>query len=232
MAIVVIEDEQRIASFLIDGLQAHGLVVLTAADGEAGLHLASGEGVDLVVLDLKLPKLSGEEVLRRLRARRPGLPVIVLTAKDAVADRVANLDAGAEMIGVNARDLDTLALDAPRAAQVLAAIPPSVVRVHLGRDQEAAVVLRTGTVSLDVRTRVATVDGVGIDLTAREFSLLETFMRHPGQVLSQAQLLDRVWGYDFDPGSNVVEVCARRLRKKLGAAVIETVRGAGYRFRP
>ncbi len=218
MAIVVIEDEQRIASFLIDGLQARGFVVLAASDGETGLHLASGDDVDLVILDLKLPRLSGEEVLRRLRTRRPGLPVIVLSAKDAVADRVANLDAGADDY-----------LTKPFSfAELLARINARL----RGRDQEAAVILQTGAVGLDLRTRVATVAGVGVDLTAREFSLLETFMRHPGQVLSQAQLLDRVWGYDFDPGSNVVEVTARRLRKKLGTDVIETVRGAGYRLRP
>lgn len=218
MAIVVIEDEQRISSFLIDGLQAHGFTALAAADGETGLHLASGDDIDLVILDLKLPKMSGEDVLRRLRSRRPGLPVIVLTAKDAVADRVANLDAGADDY-----------LTKPFAfAELLARINARL----RGRDQEAAVILRTGALSLDVRTRVATASGVGVDLTSREFSLLETFMRHPGQVLSQAQLLDRVWGYDFDPGSNVVEVTARRLRKKLGGDVIETVRGAGYRLRP
>jgi DNA-binding response OmpR family regulator len=214
---LVIEDEQRIASFLQRGLEAEGFVVLTAGDGDHGLELAAAPDVDVVVLDLLLPGLPGEEVLRRLRARRSDLPVIVLTAKDAIGDRVANLDAGADDYMTKPFSL----------AELVARI-----RARLrGGDQREAIRLVRGGIALDVRARTATIGDRSVELTAREFTLLETFMRHPGQVLSQPRLLDLAWGYDRDPGSNVVEVYVRNLRKKLDPDVIETVRGVGYRFR-
>jgi DNA-binding response OmpR family regulator len=217
MNVLLVEDEPRIASFVERGLKAEGFAVQVAADGETGLALATDEGVDLVVLDLMLPKLSGEQVLERLRARRPDVPVIILTARDAIEDRVRNLNAGAD-------DYVTKPFS---FAELLA-------RIHArlrSRDQAQSVELEAGGVQLDLRSRTARLEGREIALTAREFALLETFMRHPNQVLSQVQLMDRVWGYDFDPGSNVVEVYVGYLRRKLRKDLIETVRGAGYRLR-
>jgi DNA-binding response OmpR family regulator len=217
MNVLLVEDEPRIASFVERGLKAEGFAVQVAGDGETGLTLASDEEVDLVVLDLMLPKLSGEEVLQRLRVRRPDVPVIILTARDAVEDRVRNLNAGAD-------DYVTKPFS---FAELLA-------RIHArlrARDQQQSVELDVGGVTLDLRSRTARLEGREVTLTAREFALLETFLRHPNQVLSQVQLMDRVWGYDFDPGSNVVEVYVGYLRRKLRKDLIETVRGAGYRLR-
>lgn len=217
MNILLVEDEARIASFVERGLRAEGFAVSVAADGEQGLALACQDDVDLVILDLMLPRLTGEEVLRRLRQRRPEVPVIVLTARDAVDDRVRNLNAGAD-------DYVTKPFS---FAELLAR-----VRARLrARDQHTATELEFGGLRLDLQTRNARLNGREVPLTAREFALLDTFLRHPGQVLSQVQLMDRVWGYDFDPGSNVVEVYVGYLRRKLGRDVIETVRGAGYRLR-
>ncbi|MEX1162834.1 MAG: response regulator transcription factor [Nitriliruptor sp.] len=217
MNVLIVEDEDRIAAFVERGLKAEGFTVQRAADGPTGLALASQDEVDLVILDLMLPGLSGEQVLERLRGKRPDVPVIVLTAKDAIEDRVRNLNAGADDY-----------LTKPFSfAELLA-------RVHArlrSREQATSTVLEVGDVELDVRSRTARIDDRDVSLTAREFALLETFLRHPGQVLSQVQLMDRVWGYDFEPGSNVVEVYVGYLRRKLRADVIETVRGAGYRFR-
>jgi DNA-binding response OmpR family regulator len=215
--VLIVEDEDRIASFIERGLKAEGFAVQRAADGATGYTLACQDEVDLVILDLMLPEMPGEQVLERLRATRPDVPVIVLTAKDAVEDRVRNLNAGADDY-----------LTKPFSfAELLA-------RVHArlrSRDQASSTVLAVGEVELDVRSRTASIDGRDVSLTAREFALLETFLRHPGQVLSQVQLMDRVWGYDFEPGSNVVEVYVGYLRRKLRADLIETVRGAGYRFK-
>jgi DNA-binding response OmpR family regulator len=217
MRALVVDDEERIARFLKRGLEASGFSVLVASDGNTGLELARRPDVDVVVLDLRLPGLSGEEVLRRLRRDGVAVPVIVLTAKDAVADRVANLEAGADDYVVKPFSFSEL-----------------VARIHLrvrGRSTGENPALTVGGVRLDVLRREARVGALDVDLTSREFALLETFMRHPGQVLSQVQLLDLVWGYDDDPTSNVVEVYVGRLRRKLGARVIETVRGGGYRMR-
>lgn len=214
--VLVIEDEQRIVEFLRRGLQAEGYTVLAAADGPTGLGLAATEAVDLVVLDLKLPGMAGEKVLQEIRATDTNVPVIILTAKDSVPDRVANLNAGADDYVTKPFSLTEL------IARIRARLRP--------RDQPDATQLATERVRLDLLSRRASMGGQEIDLTAREFALLETLMRHPRQVLSEFQLLDLVWGYDFDPGSNVVEVYIGYLRRKLDATVIETVRGAGYRF--
>ena len=218
MTILVVEDEPGIAAFLRRGFEAAGYTVLDTPDGPTGLALAQRDDVRLVVLDLGLPGLPGEEVLTRLRALRPSLPVIVLTAKDSVADKVANLDAGADDYVVKPFSFSEL------LARVRA-------RLRAG-DQPTSPRLQAGGVTLDLLARRATVDGRSVDLSSREFALAEVLVRHAGQVLSKAQLLDQVWGYDFDGGSNVVEVYVRHLRRKLGADRIETVRGAGYRFVP
>lgn len=216
MAVLVVEDEAGITAFLRRGLESAGFGVLTAADGNAGLELARRADVELVVLDLGLPGLAGEEVLKRLRTHRPDLPVIVLTAKDAVADRVANLEAGADDYVVKPFSFSEL------LARVRARLRT--------RGQPVPTIVESGDLRLDLRTREVQVGARRVALSAREFSLLEVLLRHAGQVLSQVQLLDQVWGYDFDGGSNVVEVYIRHLRRKIGTERIETIRGAGYRL--
>jgi DNA-binding response OmpR family regulator len=217
MNVLIVEDEDRIAAFIERGLKAEGFGVQVARDGETGYALATSEDVDLVLLDLMLPRLSGEQVLERLRQVRPDVPVIVLTARDAVDDRVRNLNNGAD-------DYVTKPFS---FAELVARIQARLRTT----DQRNATTLDVGGVQLDLRSRTARLEGKEVTLTSREFALLETFMRHPDQVLSQVQLMDRVWGYDFDPGSNVVEVYVGYLRRKLRKELIETVRGAGYRFR-
>ena len=214
--ILIAEDEERIVSFLEKGLRAAGYTTLAVDDGIDALSLARDDSFDLLVLDLDLPDLDGQEVLRRIRARGERMPIVILTARTGVEDTVAGLEGGA----------DDYVAKPFRFEELLARI-----RVRLrdtGTDE--VTVLRAGQVSLDVRTRRAAVGDRNVELTAREFALLETLMRHAGQVMSREQLLSHVWGYDFDPGSNVVDVYVRYLRRKLGADVIETVRGMGYRL--
>jgi len=216
--ILVVEDEQRIAAFVAKGLRAEGHVTTVVADGRAGLeHAASGEH-DLVVLDIGLPGLDGFGVLEQLRAQGHTVPVIVLTARDSVTDTVAALESGA----------DDYMPKPFRFAELLARVRlrlKSAAPGHTPTDR-----LTAGGITLDLRTRRADVGGRSVDLSAREFTLAEIFMLNPGQVLSREQLLDHVWGMDFDPGSNVVDVYVGYLRRKFGAAAITTVRGMGYRF--
>ena len=215
--ILIAEDEPRITSFLEKGLRSNGFSTLVAETGPLAASMARDTDFDLLILDLGLPDLDGHEVLRRIRARGERMPVIILTARSGVESTVLGLEAGA----------DDYVTKPFRFEELLARI-----RVRL-RDSGSpeATILTAGPVSLDLRTRRATVDGRSVELTAREFTLTETFMRHPGQVLSREQLLSHVWGYDFDPGSNVVDVYVRYLRKKLGDTTVETVRGMGYRLR-
>jgi DNA-binding response OmpR family regulator len=215
--VLVVEDDPDLRDFLQRGLEAEGYAVMTADDGASGLALAQHADIDCVVLDLMLPRLSGEEVLVRIKARRPSLPVIVLTARDGLNDRVRNLDAGADDFMVKPFSLAEL------TARIRARLRTPTSNI--------GTVLVVGRVRLDITTRRANVGDREVNLTTKEYGLAETLMRHPGQVLSQQQLLDRVWGWQFESGaSNVVEVCVRSLRRKLGDQVIETVRGAGYRF--
>lgn len=215
--ILIAEDEARIASFLEKGLKADGYTTMVASTGPDALALARDDLFELIILDLGLPGLDGQEVLARMRQRGERMPAIILTARDGVDDTVRSFEHGA----------DDYVTKPFRFEELLARI-----RVRLRDPQPAApMVLEAGGVSLDLRTRRAAVGDRMVELTAREFSLLETLLRHAGQVLSREQLLSRVWGYDFDPGSNVVDVYVRYLRKKLGAEVIETVRGMGYRLR-
>ena len=214
--ILIAEDEPRIASFIEKGLRAHGFTTTVAADGRTARSTALAGGFDLLVLDIGLPGMDGFEVLRSLRAERCTIPVVVLTARDSVQDTVAGLEGGA----------DDYMPKPFRFEELLARIR---LRLAGGRPAELTV-LTCGDLSLDLRTRRAQAGGRSVDLSAREFALAETFLRHPGQVLAREQLLSHVWGYDFDPGSNVVDVYVRYLRKKLGADRIETVRGMGYRL--
>jgi len=214
--ILIAEDETRISSFVEKGLRAAGYATTVAATGPDALAHALGGTFDLVLLDIGLPGIDGFEVLRRLRDRDTSTPVIMLTARTSLSDTVAGLDNGANDYMPKPFKFDELL---------------ARIRVRL-RDagQQSASSLSVGTVSLDLHTRRATVGETQVDLSAREFALAEEFLRHPDQVLSREQLLSRVWGIDFDPGSNVVDVYVRYLRDKLGAGVIETVRGMGYRL--
>jgi DNA-binding response OmpR family regulator len=214
--ILIVEDEERIVSFLEKGLRSSGYSTLAVSSGADALAIARDGDFDLVLLDLGLPGIDGREVLQRMRARGETMPVVVLTARDGVDDTVGALERGAD-------DYITKPF---RFEELLARI-----RVRLRDTGSAEVtVLRAGRLSLDVRTRRAVVNDRVVELTAREFALAETFIRHAGQVLSREQLLSHVWGYDFDPGSNVVDVYVRYLRKKLGDDLVETVRGIGYRL--
>jgi DNA-binding response OmpR family regulator len=214
--ILIAEDELRIASFLEKGLRSNGYGTVVASDGEEALRLARSGTFELLILDLGLPGKHGFEVLRELRRAGQRLPVVILTARDSVKDTVAGLEGGAD---------DYIAKPF-RFDEVLAR-----VRVRL-RDERAAepTVLTVGNVTLDIRTRQAIVEGGTVDLSAREFALAELFFRNSGQVLSREQLLSHVWGYDFDPGSNIIDVYVGYLRKKLGKKRIASVRGMGYRL--
>jgi two-component system, OmpR family, copper resistance phosphate regulon response regulator CusR len=214
--ILIAEDEQRIASFVEKGLRANGFTPTVVGDGPSALgHSLSGE-FDLLVLDIGLPGMDGFTVLRRLREARGSIPVVILTARDSVTDTVAGLEGGA----------DDYIPKPFRFDELLARI-----RLRLRAEHTPEVtVLQQGPLSLDLRTRRASVNGRTVDLSAREFALAEVFLRNPGQVLSREQLLSHVWGYDFDPESNVVDVYVRYLRRKLGQERIETVRGMGYRL--
>jgi two-component system copper resistance phosphate regulon response regulator CusR len=214
--ILIAEDEHRIAAFIDKGLRANGFVTAVVGDGVAAAAVARDADFDLLILDLGLPGQDGMDALRTIRQRGERLPVIVLTAREGVADRVAGLERGADDYVVKPFSFDELL---------------ARVRVRLRDDRRQEVtVLQAGDLSLDLRTRRACLGGRAVELTAREYALLEVFLRHVGQVLSREQLLSHVWGYDFDPGSNVVDVYVRYLRKKLGDDVIETVRGMGYRL--
>jgi DNA-binding response OmpR family regulator len=217
--ILIVEDEERISSFIAKGLKADGYTTATAADGVTGLDLALSGDFDLVVLDINLPRMGGFEVLEQMRASGSDLPVIVLTARDSVTDTVSALEGGA----------DDYMPKPFRFAELLAR-----VRLRLRQATDPAApredVVEVGRVRLDLRTRRASSGGKEVDLSAREFTLAEIFMRNAGQVLSREQLLSHVWGYDFDPGSNVVDVYVGYLRRKFGADTISTVRGMGYRF--
>jgi DNA-binding response OmpR family regulator len=215
--ILIAEDEERIVSFLEKGLRAAGYSTHAVGDGLDALALARDDGFDLLILDLGLPGITGQEVLQRMRTRGEQMPVIILTARLGIEDTVAGLEGGA----------DDYVCKPFRFEELLAR-----VRVRL-RDSGPAEVttLRAGDLTLDLRTRRAAIGDRIVDLTAREFALLESLLRHAGQVMSREQLLSHVWGYDFDPGSNVVDVYVRYLRRKLGDDVIDTVRGIGYRLR-
>jgi two-component system copper resistance phosphate regulon response regulator CusR len=214
--ILIAEDEARIASFLDKGLKANGFATTIASDGNDALTLARSGEFDLMILDIGLPARDGFAVLEELRNHDRRLPVIILTARTEVGDTVAGLERGA----------DDYVPKPFRFEELLARI-----RVRLrGERAPEETVLRAGDCALDLRTRRAQVAGRSLELTAREFALAETFFRHPGQVLTREQLLSHVWGYDYDPGSNVVDVYVGYLRKKLGGDRITTVRGMGYRL--
>jgi DNA-binding response OmpR family regulator len=214
--ILIVEDEERIASFVRKGLDASGFTTTVVGTGTEAVDYAVTGGFDLMLLDLGLPDTDGFDVLRRVRSLGVDIPVVILTARDGVRDTVTGLETGA----------DDYVTKPFRFEELLARVR---LRMRNERPGELTV-LRAGGLALDLRTRRVAVEGTSVDLTAREFSLLELLMRHPGQVLTRQQMLSHVWGYDYDPGSNVVDVFVRALRRKVGAERIVTVRGMGYRL--
>ena len=217
--VLIVEDEARIASFLTKGLKAAGFAPRVVAKGGEAVEAVLLGGIDLVLLDVGLPDIDGFEVLERLRGQGVRTPIIMLTARSSVSDRVAGLESGADDYMPKPFSFEEL------VARIRLRLRPPAAESAADRN----LVEHNGLV-LDLRTRRVSADGHWVDLSAREFSLAETFMRHPGQVLSREQLLARVWGLDFDPGSNVVDVYVSYLRGKLGKNRLETVRGVGYRL--
>ena len=214
--VLIVEDEERIASFVRKGLTASGFTTTVVGTGAEAVDYAVTGGFDLMLLDLGLPDTDGFDVLRRVRSLGVDVPVVILTARDGVRDTVTGLEIGA----------DDYVTKPFRFEELLAR-----VRLRMRTERTADLtVLRAGGLSLDLRTRRVAVGGDSIDLTAREFALLELLMRHQGQVLTRQQMLSHVWGYDYDPGSNVVDVFVRALRRKVGSERIVTVRGMGYRL--
>ena len=215
--ILIVEDETRISSFVQKGLRAAGYACSVSGDGAEALALAQTGQFDLILLDIGLPTLDGYEILRRLRIDDQITPVIMLTARNSVEDTVVSLDGGANDYLAKPYKFDELL---------------ARIRIRL-RDRPAAVTteLHYRDITLDLRTRRAKLGSANVELSPREFAVAEEFLKNPDQVLSRGQLLSRVWGYDFDPGSNVVDVYIRYLRNKFGPDFIETVRGAGYRLK-
>ena len=220
MRLLVVEDEQRIADFIRRGLSEQGHAVDVAADGEEALDWAAIAEFDVIVLDIMLPIRDGIDVCRTLRARGLHTPILMLTARDAVEDRVLGLDSGADDYLVK-----------PFAfAELLARIRALARR----EPAVAGTVLQVGDLTLRTATREASRDGEEITLTAKEHALLEYFMRHPNHVLTRTMIAEHVWSYDFDNATNVIDVHVRNLRRKIDdpfpTKLIQTVRGAGYRI--
>lgn len=215
-SILIADDESRISGFIDKGLRAAGFATRVATTGPAALDLALSGEFDLLVLDVNLPGMDGFGVLENLRGSGSTMPVIMLTARVELADTVAGLEGGADDY-----------LGKPFRFDELVAR----IRLRMRRDAGAATnELTHRDLVLDIRTRRAHISGTAVELSAREFALAEELVRNAGQVLSREQLLSRVWGFDFDPGSNVADVYVGYLRQKLGSGLIETVRGVGYRL--
>lgn len=214
MRVLLVEDDPQLGDGLTVGLRQAGFAVDWVKDGLAADQSMATETFDLVVLDLGLPKLAGMEVLKRLRARGQMLPALILTARDATADKIAGLDSGADDYLVKPIDLDEL------AARIRA-----LVRRAAGR---AEPVLRHGTVTLEPASRRVTMADSAIELSAREFAVLHALMENAGRVMSRAQLESSIYGWRDEPDSNALEVHIHYLRKKLGADFIKTLRGVGY----
>lgn len=217
--ILIVEDEPRITDFLVKGLEASGFVTTPASNSDDAAAIALDGNIDLLLLDLGLPGQDGLDLLKDLRGQGFQAPVIILTARSSIDDKVTGFELGA----------DDYLTKPFRFEELLVRIRARLRKRAVPSDANGFVIT-AGNIVLDLRTRRVVAGGQPIDLSAREFTLLETFMRHPEQVLSRQQLLDVVWGYDYEPGSNVVDVYVGYLRKKLGSDLIETVRGMGYRL--
>ena len=217
--ILIAEDESRIASFLQKGFKANGFTTYVVEDGEKAVLMVNSDNFDLLILDIGLPGKDGWTVLEELRGQGQQLPIIILTVHDNVKDKVNGFERGA----------DDYVTKPFRFEELLARVRARLRDRH-SPDRQDEMILSINDVVLDLRTRKVKVGDRLIELSAREFTLAETFLRHPGQVLSREQLLSHVWGYDYDPGNNIVDVYVGYLRKKLGNKFIETVRGMGYGF--
>lgn len=221
MRLLIVEDERTLAEVLARGLREQGYAVDTADDGERGLYFAESEPYDLIVLDIMLPRLNGHEVCRRLRAARSRVPVLMLTARDSVDDRVAGLDCGA----------DDYLIKPFAFRELLARVRALLRREGLSKDA----VLRAGDLELDTSTRTARRGGRAIELTSKEYAILEYFVRNPNRVLSRTQIAEHTWDHGFVALSNVVDVYIRTLRRKLGddrdPRLLRTVRGVGYQMK-
>ena len=220
--ILIVEDEPRIAAFVEKGLKAQGYSTVIATNSVEAEAIALDGNVDLMILDLGLPDKDGLSVLEDLRGQGFTAPTIILTARDDINDKVSGFETGADDYMTKPFRFEELLV---RIKARLRSVTPTPV------PSAEPMSLQIQNVILDLRTRCVTVDGKELELSAREFTLTETFMRHPNQVMSREQLLDRVWGYDYAPGSNIVDVYVGYLRKKIGADFIETVRGMGYRIK-
>jgi DNA-binding response OmpR family regulator len=220
MKVLLIEDDRKIASFVKKGLKEQGFQVDACDNGDDGYDLASGQAYDVILLDIMLPGRDGLSILRGLREAKNTVPVILITARSALQERVEGLNLGADDY-----------LSKPFFLEELLARIHAVTRRASG---EQLSLMQAGPLTVNLINREVKVGKEKVDLTAREFSLLELLMRSPGRVLTRTQILEHVWGYDFDPQTNVVDVYVRRLRSKVdtdpGAPLIETVRGVCYRF--
>lgn len=225
MKVLLVEDEKKIANFVCAGFREQGFVVEHCANGDEGFARASGGSYDIIVLDIMLPGRDGLSILKGLRKAGNATPVILLTARNELDDRIEGLTLGAD---------DYLAK--PFFVEELIARMQALLRRVSGERQN---VLAVGELRLDRISREVTWRGEAVDLTGREFNLIEYLMRSPGRVFTRTQILEHVWGYDFDPSTNVVDVCIQRIRRKIaalgiaadGESPIESVRGVGYRFR-
>ena len=221
MHVLYVEDEVKIANFVCTGLREQGFVVDYCANGDEGYNRALDNEYDVIVLDIMVPGKDGLSILKSLRRARLNVPVLLLTARNELDDRVEGLNLGAD---------DYLAK--PFFVEELVARIHAVVRRSFGDRQS---LLCVGSIKLDCLMRQVTCNQQAVELTTREFNLLEYLMRSPGRVFTRTQILEHVWGYDFNPNTNVVDVCVQRIRKKLdpmgGSGWVESVRGVGYRFR-
>ncbi|MEA5464946.1 response regulator transcription factor [Leptothoe sp. PORK10 BA2] len=218
--ILIAEDDSRVAAFLDEGLRANGFMTVIATTGPEALATALDTTFDLIVLDLGLPGRGGLSVLEELRGQGCQIPIIILTARDAMVDKLTGFKLGA----------DDYVTKPFRFEELLARIWARLRTTTVAPNTQQEWILSHRGLVLNLRTRLVSVGEQDIELSAREFAMLETFMTAPGQMLSREQLLDRVWGYDYAPGSNIVDVYVGYLRKKLGSNLIETVRGMGYRM--
>lgn len=220
MKVLVVEDDRKITSFVKKALKEQGFLVDTCQNGDEGYALASGQAYDVILLDIMLPGRDGLSILRGLREKKITVPVILLTARSALQERVEGLNLGADDY-----------LSKPFYIEELLARIHAVTRRATG-DQLS--LMQVGQLTVNLITREVMLGKEKVDLTVREFSLLELLMRSPGRVFTRTQILEHVWGYDFDPQTNVVDVYVRRLRSKvdliLDEPLIETVRGVGYRL--
>lgn len=220
--VLVVEDEERIAAFVEKGLSANGFTISLATNSDDAIAIALDGQIDLMILDLGIPGQDGVDLLTDLRGQGFLAPVIILTARDDIQDKITGFENGADDYMTKPFRFEELLVRIRARLRTASQTANS--------NGQADWLLTVSNITLDLRTRRLKVDGQVVDLSAREFALAEAFLRHPNQVMSREQLLDQVWGYDYAPGSNVVDVYVGYLRKKFGNGAIETVRGMGYRL--